>query len=124
MELTSETMGKFTLLRLAGRIDWECAGRLDDEIGRLIDMGNRFIAFDLDGVTFLSSGGIGALAFNTNLIRKKDGAVHLISSNEYVNELFETLKLTLVFEGAWHRTLDDFKTLSLNTAAGGPVQPS
>jgi anti-anti-sigma factor len=108
MELTSATVEKFRVITIAGKVDWESAGLLDAEIVRRIDAGELFFAFDLNAVTHLSSGGIGAIAFNTNLIRSMEGDVHLISSNEYVNDIFERLRLTLLFEGRCHRTSEEF----------------
>jgi anti-anti-sigma factor len=121
MELTAETIGSFTVFKLAGRIDWAGAGRLDNEIGRHIEAGSLRLAFNLDAVTCLSSGGIGAIAFNTNLVRSRGGAVHIISSNRYINDLFETLKLTLVFKGSWHPSPAEFEAFVLNTGSGSPL---
>jgi anti-anti-sigma factor len=118
MELAAETIGSFTVFKLAGCIDWDGAGRLDDEIGRHINAGSPCLAFNLDAVTCLSSGGIGAIAFNTNLVRSRGGAVHIISSNRYIDDLFETLKLTLVFKEVWHRTPAEFEAFVLNTGSG------
>ena len=108
MELSVTEIGKFKVVKPSGRIDWENARLLDKEIQQIIESGNCYIVFNLDEVTFICSGGIGALVYNLNKVRKLNGAIYIISSNEYINYIFETLKFDIVFEGYLFKTFEDF----------------
>jgi anti-anti-sigma factor len=108
MDLSVSDFGRFKVIKPAGRIDWENARYLDQEIHRIIDEGSVDIVFNLDDVTFICSGGIGALAYNLNKVKRKGGAIYVISSNDYINYIFETLKFNIVFEGYYFKTFEEF----------------
>ncbi len=110
MELSIITVGDFKVVKPSGRIDWESARILDKEIQQIVDEGISHIVFNLDEVTFICSGGIGALVYNLNKVRKMGGAIYIIADNEYINYIFETLKFDLVFEGYLYKTFEDFTT--------------
>lgn len=108
MELSVTEIDKFKVVKPHGRIDWESARVMDKEIQQLIEQGNYNIVFNLDDVTFICSGGIGALVYNLNKVKKKNGAIYIISSNDYINYIFETLKFDIVFEGYLYRSFESF----------------
>ena len=108
MELSVTEINKYKVLKPHGRIDWENARVLDKEIQQIIEQGFVHIVFNLDEVTFICSGGIGALVYNLNKVRKKNGAIFIISSNDYINYIFETLKFDIVFEGYLYKSFEDF----------------
>lgn len=108
MELSITEIGNFKVVKPSGRIDWENARVLDKEIQHIIDSGFYSIVFNLDEVSFICSGGIGALVYNLNKVRKMGGAIYIISSNDYINYIFETLKFDVVFEGYLYKTYEDF----------------
>ena len=110
VELTiTDLSNKFKAIKLAGKIDWENARTLDKEIQQIIDSGCYNIVFNLDEVTFMCSGGIGALVYNLNKVKKMGGAIYIISSNEYINYIFETLKFDIVFERYLFKSYDNFR---------------
>lgn len=115
MELSVTNIGKFKLLKPSGRIDWENARLLDKEIQQIIDEGVSHIVFNLDEVTFICSGGIGALVYNLNKVKKKEGAIYIISSNDYINYILETLKFDIVFEGYLFKSFDEFQQKVIET---------
>ncbi|HLV33389.1 MAG TPA: STAS domain-containing protein [Chitinispirillaceae bacterium] len=108
MELSVTQIDKFKVVKPSGRVDWENARILDKEIQQIIEDGFCQIVFNLDDVTFICSGGIGALVYNLNKVRKMGGAIYIISSNEYINYIFETLKFDIVFEGYLYKSFDEF----------------
>jgi anti-anti-sigma factor len=110
MELTVSDVDKFKVIKPVGRIDWESARILDQEIHRIIEEGFYHIVFNLDEVTFICSGGIGALAYNLNKVKRKGGAIYIVSSNDYINYIFETLKFNIVFEGYYYKTFEEFSS--------------
>lgn len=108
MDLSISTKDEFKIVKLAGKIDWENARLLDQQINSLIDQGFYHIVFDLNNITFICSGGIGALVYNLNKVKKSNGAIYLISANDYVNFIFETLKFDIVFDGFLFDSFDSF----------------
>jgi len=108
MEVMTTELKDFKMIKLSGRIDWDAARRLDKHIQELIDRGCRRIVFNLDDVLFICSGGVGALMYNLNKMRRLGGNMYLISSNEYVNYIFETLKFNVVFEGVLYQDFEKF----------------
>ncbi|NLD99623.1 MAG: STAS domain-containing protein [Fibrobacter sp.] len=108
MKLSVTEISKCKIVKPSGRIDWESARILDKQIQSIIDSGFFHIAFNLDDVTFICSGGIGALVYNLNKVKKTGGAIYIISSNEYINYIFETLKFDLVFDGYLYKSYEDF----------------
>ena len=108
VELSVTEIKGIKIIKLSGKVDWENARALDKEIQKLIENGATRIAFNLSDVSFICSGGIGALVYNLNKVQKMNGAMYLISSNEYVNYLFSTLKFDVVFEGYLYNSYESF----------------
>ncbi len=117
MDYSITDLGKFKIIKISGKIDWESARILDSTISSIVDDGVYHIVFNLDEVTFICSGGIGALVYNLNKVKKSDGAIYLISSNEYVNFIFETLKFDIVFDGYLYDSFDSFQKEVVNKEA-------
>jgi anti-sigma B factor antagonist len=109
VDLAITQVGKFKIIKICGKVDWDNARLLDKEIQRVVDEGFAHIVFNLDEVTFLCSGGVGALVYNLNKVKKSGGAMYIVSSNEYVNYIFETLKFNIVFDGLLFDTFDSFR---------------
>ena len=108
MELAVTTVDQFKIIKVAGKVDWVNARILDHEIQKVVDEGNYQLVFNLDEVSFLCSGGIGALVYNLNKVRKNGGAIYIISSSDYVNYIFETLKFDVVFDGPLFDSFEKF----------------
>jgi anti-anti-sigma factor len=113
MELSITEVEKFKIIKPSGRIDWENARELDQECYRIIEAECYDIVFNLDEVTFICSGGIGVIAFNLTKVKRKGGSVYIISSNKYINGLFETLRFNIVFEGFYFKTYQEFAAVAL-----------
>jgi anti-sigma B factor antagonist len=109
LELSISEINNFKIIKISGKVDWENARMLDKEIQQIIDGGCSRIAFNLDEVTFICSGGIGALVYNLNKVKKMGGAMYIISANEYVNYILETLKFDIVFDGFLFDSFDEFR---------------
>ncbi len=109
MELAVSDNGRYKVLTVLGKVDWENARRLDTQIQSLIAVGSYHLIFDLDRVSFLCSGAIGALTYNLNKIKSAEGACYVVSSNDYVNYVFETLHFDTVFKGLLYKTWDDLR---------------
>jgi anti-anti-sigma factor len=114
VELSITSMDIFKIVTISGKVDWENARKLDQKIKSIIKEGFYHIVFNLDEVTFICSGGVGAIIYNLNKVKKINGAIYLISSNEYVNYIFETLKFNIIFDGYLFRSFQDFSEKILN----------
>jgi len=108
MNLSTRRIGEYVVLTLSQRVGWEDARRLDETVKRLLSEGTYHIAFDLNGVSYICSAGIGALVYNLNTAKKNGGALYIISSNDYIDYMFQTLKFDMVFEGYIYPSIDDF----------------
>ena len=109
MEISITQVKHLKIIKISGKVDWEKARVLDKEIQTLVDGGFFHIVFNLDEVTFLCSGAIGALVYNLNKVKKNGGAIYIISSSEYVNYIFETLKFDVVFDGLLFSSYEQFQ---------------
>ena len=116
MELTVTSIDKFKVIKPFGRVDWENARVIDREIQHLIDEGHCNIVLNLDDITFICSGGIGALVYNHNKMEKIGGAIYIIADNEYVQYIFEMLKFDIAFEGYLYKKFEDFSAAVLDKA--------
>jgi anti-anti-sigma factor len=108
MECTVSKKGVFAIFSLADRIEWEDARHIDETVRRLITEGTNHLAFDLNRITYICSAGIGALVYNLNTVKKKGGAIYIITANEYIDYLFQTLKFDMIFEGHIFQSMDEF----------------
>lgn len=108
MELVVNHIKQFTIVKIIGKVDWENARLLDSRIQTILEEGKKFLAFNLDEVSFLCSGGIGVLIYNLNRIKRDEGALYIISSNEYVNYIFDTLKFGVVFDKLMFNSEEQF----------------
>ena len=116
MDFSIRDSGRYKIITLKGKIDWEDASRLDKEISTLINEGFVHIAFIFDEVISICSALIGALVFNLNKAKKLKGAFYLISSNKTVNSVFETLKFDIVFDGYLFDSFECFRKEILGEA--------
>ncbi|MBD3392730.1 MAG: STAS domain-containing protein [Chitinivibrionales bacterium] len=113
MDFDIRSEGKYKIVKLTGRVEWDRARELDGAVRQLIADGCAHIAFDLNEVVYICSAGIGALVYNLNAVKKRGGAIYIISSNEYIEYLFETLKFDMVFEGRIYPDLDAFRATAI-----------
>jgi len=117
MDFTVTEISNFMVIKPIGRVDWEGARFLDKEVQRLVDAGHVHVVFNLDEVTFMCSGGIGALVYNRNKLMHLGGAVYVIANNEYISYIFEALKFDMIFEGYMFKTFDEFSAAVLGDDA-------
>jgi hypothetical protein len=72
-------------------------------------------------VTFLCSGGIGALVYNMKKVQETGGDIYIVSSSDYIQFLFATIGFNIIFSGRIFKSFEEFvdkvlqpKGLSLN----------
>ena len=121
MELRITSNDSIALFIVKGKIGWDNSRILDAQIHRMVDKGCSHIIFNLDEVTFLCSGGIGALMYNMKKVQESGGDIYIVSSSDYIQFLFATIGFNIIFSGRIFKSFEEFddrvlqpKGLSLN----------
>ncbi len=115
MELIVNTKASVALFVIKGKIGWDYARQLDGEINRVITEGYTRIVLNLDEVSFLCSGGIGALVYHMNRVQKKNGDIYIVSNSDYIQYLFATIGFNMVFRGKIFETFEKFNDTVLSS---------
>jgi anti-anti-sigma factor len=104
-----------------GKIGWDNSRILDAQIHKMVDKGCSHIIFNLDEVSFLCSGGIGALMYNMKKVQGTGGDIYIVSSSDYIQFLFATIGFNIIFSGRIFKSFEEFgdkvlqpKGMSLN----------
>lgn len=99
LEIVRREHEGITLLDLKGRIVvGEEATRLRETLRDLIAEGKSNVVFNLQGVDYIDSTGLGALVMCHNSVIKAGGKVKLLNLNQRTIELLVMTKLSVVFE--------------------------
>ncbi|MDB5102587.1 MAG: rsbV [Fibrobacteres bacterium] len=121
MELRITSNDKIALFLVKGKIGWDNSRILDTQIHKMVEKGCSHIIFNLDEVSFLCSGGIGALVYNMKKVQETGGDIYIVSSSDYIQFLFATIGFNIIFSGRIFKSFDEFvdkvlqpKGLSLN----------
>jgi anti-anti-sigma factor len=121
MELRITYNESIALLIVKGKIGWDNSRILDAQIHKMVDKGCSHIIFNLDEVSFLCSGGIGALMYNMKKVQGTGGDIYIVSSSDYIQFLFATIGFNIIFSGRIFKSFEEFgdkvlqpKGMSLN----------
>lgn len=121
MELRITYNESIALMIVKGRIGWDNSRILDAQIHKMVDKGCSHIIFNLDEVSFLCSGGIGALMYNMKKVQGNGGDIYIVSSSDYIQFLFATIGFNIIFSGRIFKSFEEFddkvlqpKGMSLN----------
>ncbi|HKP98651.1 MAG TPA: STAS domain-containing protein [Fibrobacteria bacterium] len=126
MELRITSNEKIALFIVKGKIGWENSRILDTQIHKMVEKGCSHIIFNLDEVTFLCSGGIGALVYNMKKVQETGGDIYVVSTSDYIQFLFATIGFNIIFSGRIFKSFEEFgdkvlqpKGLALNLFNAG-----
>lgn len=98
-KLVSRKVDSVRIIKINGRIDpGEGADRLSDTVEKFIEEDEIEFLFDLRGVTYISSTGVGSLIKSYRAVLKKKGHVKLLSPSQSVRNILAISKLDGVFE--------------------------
>ena len=88
MEVTFRKEGKTLIIDMIGELDHHASSIIRDKIDREISRtSTKNLIFDLKGLTFMDSSGIGVMLGRYKLIRKLDGKACLIHLNAQVSRI-------------------------------------
>ena len=77
---------------LVGRLDTETAPSLDAEVERVLATQVKVIVFDLSGVNYISSAGLGALFRAQKAMKARSGEALLVNPQPQVQKVFDIVK--------------------------------
>jgi anti-anti-sigma factor len=77
---------------LLGRLDTETAPSLDAELERLLTTQVKVIVFDLSGLNYISSAGLGALYRAQKAMKARSGQALLVRPQPQVQKVFDIVK--------------------------------
>jgi anti-anti-sigma factor len=108
MELRITSNEKIALFIVKGKIGWDNSRILDAQIHKMVEKGCSHIIFNLDEVTFLCSGGIGALVYNMKKVQETGGDIYIVSTSDYIQFLFATIGFNIIFSGRIFKSFSEF----------------
>jgi anti-sigma B factor antagonist len=76
-----------------GSIDSDTAPLLDKEVERLLTEPIKTMVLDMEGVSFISSAGIGIVAKAKTLLKKQGAELAMINLQPQVKKVFEIIRL-------------------------------
>ena len=79
-------------LALVGRLDTETAPSLDAEVEHVLATQVKVIVFDLSGVNYISSAGLGALFRAQKAMKARSGEALLVNPQPQVQKVFDIVK--------------------------------
>ena len=98
VNMTKEEFDNYVVLHLEGDfVGNEDVDKLRDMFRALADKHQNLI-IDLKNVSYLNSTSLGALLSGNALFEKKGGKAYVCSLNDYLKNIFQITKLTLIFK--------------------------
>ena len=98
MELRTRKEGKVQIIHLEGRLDVHLSLEIEQAVNELIDKGEKFLLFDLEGVQYLSSSGLRIFIAAMRRLKGIDGGLKLANMSESVKKIFKVVELIDLFE--------------------------
>jgi anti-anti-sigma factor len=99
MEMRASSQGEVLILELQGRLTGASdAGRLVESTERHAAQGHKLFLFDLEGISWVDSTGIGALVSAFESVRRVGGTARFAGLNDRLQRIMEITKLDRVLE--------------------------
>lgn len=97
--LTHEKQRSTVTVRLSGDLDHNTAGQIREELDRLIaDPSVKRLVFDLSGLGFMDSSGIGMMIGRYRTMARRGGSVAVMPGGSQVDRLMELSGLYQIIE--------------------------
>ena len=103
MEASTQTVGKWTVLTVTGRIDAHTSPALEEACRAQLAKGATWLALDLAGVPYMSSAGLRVLLTTLKAVTGASGDITLIGAKDNVREVLDVsgfLRLFTVADAA------------------------
>lgn len=96
MEFKFEVVKKVGVVSLSGRLDSACSSELKSFLQRMVSEGYTRLVFDLGGVKFIDSSGLGALIAGLKAARLAGGWLRVAQPGEQVRYILHVSTLDRV----------------------------
>ena len=93
----THSTGEWTVLTVAGELDVVGAPELRQQVLREVAAGNHRLVFDLTGVDYIDSFGLGVLVGSLKRVRLLDGDLRLVVTSPRTRRVIELCDLDRVF---------------------------
>ncbi len=97
MELSHETRGPVTIVRLTGDLDATASPAAQQAFDALVSAGHARLALDCVGLRFLSSAGLRVFLLLAKRVSGADGRLVLFGLNPRVSDVFEISGFDTIF---------------------------
>jgi anti-anti-sigma factor len=97
MDIAREERGNVTVVTMTGDFDFHDVAHATDALGSCLEEGVHRVVFDLKGLGFISSGGIGFLIKTAKRLRERGGDAVLAAPPASFGWVIETLGIDRVF---------------------------
>lgn len=98
MDISNEQVSGITVYRVRGELVADDGCDLELRVNEALDAEHARVVLDLEGVTYVSSSGIGLLVKLAAKANAQGGRLILSSPSPFVSGVFETTRLTRFFE--------------------------
>jgi anti-sigma B factor antagonist len=98
LEIRETEREGIAILHLKGRLTVGEASSIRDNVNAALAAGHKNVIFDLGGVDYIDSTGLGSMVICYTTIKKNGGALKLVNPNKRNIELLLLTKLHTIFE--------------------------
>jgi anti-sigma B factor antagonist len=99
MQIDERAVGEVILLDLKGRMTMgEGDELLKDKVNSLILQGRKKIVFNLEGVPYIDSSGLGEIVRTYTTVSRQGGSLKLVNLTKRITDLLAITKLLTVFD--------------------------
>lgn len=97
IEITEESVGIYKKVNLIGRIDGLTSNEINKFITNLIELGNRNILLDFNGINYLSSVGLRILLVNQQKLKSVGGDLSICGLTPQITDIFKMSGFLKIF---------------------------
>ena len=93
LEVATEEREGLVLVSLRGELDLSTVEKVEDELSRIEDRGDKMLVLDLSGLSFLDSTGLRLMVTADQRARKSGRSLALVKGPDTVHRVFTITKL-------------------------------
>lgn len=97
MELIQEKSNDISIIKIAGKLDSNTSGKLEEMILNLINGGEKKLLIDCTDLSYISSAGLRVLLLAAKKLKISGGKIVLSALNEHLIEIFAIAGFTKIF---------------------------
>jgi anti-sigma B factor antagonist len=97
LETAVSEISGLPVLKVAGEIDVYTAPEFKSAINAVIESGHKDLIVDLTDVSYMDSGGFGALLGATKRMRPRGGGINLVGCSEAIERMLRITRLDTIF---------------------------